>query len=62
MPRVLCPSPSSVARTDPPLCLFDAPECLRDPGSQDHAHHLEQAAQERSIRYPGLWGWLRQWW
>ncbi|MGY2881785.1 hypothetical protein [Thermostichus sp. OS-CIW-28] len=35
---------------------------LRDPGSQDHAHHLEQAAQERSIRYPGLWGWLRQWW
>ncbi|MGY2765449.1 hypothetical protein [Thermostichus sp. MS-CIW-26] len=35
---------------------------LRDPGIQDHAHHLEQAAQERSIRYPGLWGWLRQWW
>jgi len=33
---------------------------LRHPGAQDHAHHLEQAAKERSIRYPGLWGWLWQ--
>ncbi len=34
---------------------------LRHPGSKEHARHLEQVAKERSIRYPGLWGWLRQW-
>jgi len=34
---------------------------VRHPGSKEHARRLEQAAREPSIRYPGLWGWLRQW-
>lgn len=34
---------------------------LRHPGSQDHARHLEQSAREPSIRYPGLFSWLRYW-